>query len=366
MPDLDDMLGGLEEPTYQETEKKGAPKIDAADLEGLLGDEPAVWTGGNEQKKGAPVLEEQVQLDAPEQTWQQQAAAPAKSAPVVENAQDLLGDAPAAYDPVEEFCQRLQFDDNLRSAFVNLDAEKQMQVVKMRADALGIAVPMIPNELRPKVSAPAEETKAEQEVMLEEAPKTEEYVPKFRDEDAERAKEEAKKPHKYEPPPMEMTEEQKQENRRMMAELREEREREQAKKGFKMLIVLTIVGVVGAVAFCLFFSDLFNVGNKLVEAGEGGMVIKLKGIAGYVGAVIGIGSLLLAAPVPQLKGICKFLDIVGFIMMLFPGIPLLMQTENGGAAVGILYGAAILACGFSAVTLITNDDIEKYNQYGNS
>ena len=364
MSDLDDMLDGFEEPVYQETEKKGAPKIDDADLAGLLDDEPAVWTG-NDQKKGAPVLETQNLLDEPEQTWQEQKPAASHDALLNAAAADLLGAEPAAYDPVEEFCQKLQFDENLKAAFVNLDAEKQMQVVSMRAQQLGIPAPMIPNELRPKSPAPAEES-AEEAAMLEEAPETEEYVPQFKDEDLERAKCEAAQPRKDPLPQMELSEEEKQENRRRMAQEREQRERDQAKKGFKTLIMLTFVGVIGAIAFCLFFSNLFNVGNKLIEAGESGMVVKLKGIAGYVGIVLGIGSLLLAAPIPQLKGLCKFLDIVGFILMLFPGVPLLMQTENGGAVVGILYGVALLACGFSAFTLITNDDIEKYNKYGNT
>lgn len=364
MPDLDDMLD-FEEPTYQETEKKGAPQIDQADLAGLLDDGPAVWTG-NEQKRGAPVLDTQNLLDEPEQTWQQQKPA-ASVQPVVENIDSLLDDStPDSYDPVAEFCQKLQFDDNLRQAFVNLDAEKQMQVVQMRAGQLGIPAPMIPNELRPKSPAPTEASPAEQESMLEDAPETEEYVPQFKDEDLERAKEEAKTPRKYEPPPMELSEEEKQENRRMMAQMREEREREQAKKGFKMLIILTVIGIIGAVAFSLYFSDMFGLGNKLLEEDEGGLTVKIKSIAGYVGAVMGLGSLMLAAPIPQLKGVCKFLDIVCVLLMLFPGAPLLMQTEGNGSINGILYAVAILSCGFSAATLITNDDIAKYNKYGNS
>ncbi|MDE6005090.1 MAG: hypothetical protein K2G88_06860 [Oscillospiraceae bacterium] len=362
MPDLDDLLGGLEEPTYQETAKKGAPKIDDADLIGLLGDEPQVWNG-NEQKRGAPVLAEQVLLDEPAQNWQEKKSntnAPVLDASIAENL--LSSNDVTAYDPVAEFCKKLQFDDGLKKAFVTLDAEKQMQVVKMRADALGIPAPMIPNELRPKANA--QELPKEQEVMLEEAPKQEEYVPKFKDEDLERAKAEAQKPKKYTPPPMEMTEEQKQESRRLMAQMREDREREQAKKGFKQLIILTVVGVLGAVAFCLFFSDMFGLGNKMEQIG--GFAQKVKSIAGYVGAGIGLGALLLAAPIPQLKGLCKLLDFVGFVLMLFPGIPLLMQTEGNGAINGLLYAIAILACGASFFVLITSDNISKYNKYGNS
>ena len=362
MSDLDDMLGGFEEPTYQETEKKGAPKLDDADLAGLLGDEPEVWTG-NEQKRGAPVLDaSQVALDEPEQAWQEQKPSGVQAQPVLD-ASALLGSEPEAYDPVAEFCNRLQFDDNLRQAFVNLDAEKQMQVVNMRAQQLGIPAPIIPNELRPKTASPADT--AEEEVQLEEAPKTEEYVPKFKDEDLERAKEEAKKPRKYEPPPMELTEEKKQENRRLMAQMREERERAQAKKGFTQLIVLTIIGIISGVTFCLFFSDMFGLGNKLEADGISGLSGTIKAYAGYVGAAIIIVSLALAAPFPASKSLCKLLDIVGILMLLAGGLPLLIQTENGIIS-GVLFGVSLLTCGYSAVTLITSENISMYNKYGNS
>ncbi|MBD5142691.1 MAG: hypothetical protein K2K06_00210 [Oscillospiraceae bacterium] len=360
MPDLDDLLGGLEEPTYQETEKRGAPKIDEADLLGLLGDEPEVWSG-NEQKKGAPVLSEQVLLDEPEQTWQENKSKPDASVLNASIAEDLLGSNDVnTYDAVAEFCKKLQFDDGLKKAFVTLDAEKQMQVVKMRANALKIPVPMIPNELRPHANT----EQPKEQVMLEEAPKQEEYVPKFKDEDLERVKAEAQKPRKYTPPQVELTEEQKQESRRLMAQMREDREREQAKQGFKQLIMLAVIGIIGAVAFCLFFSDMFGLGNKMEEVG--GFAQKVKSIAGYVGAGIGIGAILLIAPIPQLKGLCKLLDIIGFILMLFPGIPLLIQTEGNMLINAILYAVAILVCGISVFLLITSDNIRMYNKYGNS
>lgn len=367
MPDLNDLLGETPEVWTGDEQKRGAPKIDDADLMGLLGDTPEVWNG-NEQKRGAPVLAEQVVLDEPAQNWQNQPSAVRPDASVLQmSAEDLLGgseETAGTYDAVAEFCKKLQFDDNLRKAFVTLDPEKQMQVVKMRADALGIPAPIIPNEMRPKADQ-KQETPVQEEVMLEEAPVQEEYVPKFKDEDLERAKAEAQKPKKYTPPPQtELTEEQKQESRRLMAQLREDREREQAKKGFQQLILLTIVGVLGAVAFCLFFSDMFGLGNKMEEAG--GLAQKVKSIAGYVGAGIGIGSLLLIAPIPAFKGLCKFLDFVGFVMMLFPGIPLLMQTEGNGAINGALYAVAILACIVGFVILITSDNIRMYNKYGNS
>ncbi|MBQ8928608.1 MAG: hypothetical protein IJ055_10110 [Oscillospiraceae bacterium] len=363
MPDLEKLPEGFEETTgYKEEEKLGAPKIDASELEGLLGDEPAVWTGSGAEKRGAPVLEEQVELDAPEMSWQQDTAAAPHGAPVLEeSAADLLGEEPAAYDPVADFCEKLQFDEALKAKFVTLDAEQQMQVVKMRAQGLGIPEPMIPNELRPKIEEALPEA---EEVALEEAPVQEEYVPQFKDEDAERAKEEAKKPRAYQPPQQELTEEQKQESRRMMAQLREERERELAAKGFKTLIIMAIVGVVGAICFSIFFSGAFGLSYKMEE--ELGWMKHIKSYAPLLGIAIGLGSVALIAPVPALKGVSKFLDGLGFVLMLFPGIPLLLQKDGHGLLNGLFYGIAILALAASVFVLTTSDSVAAYNKHGNA
>ncbi|MBR7038310.1 MAG: hypothetical protein IKI21_03575 [Oscillospiraceae bacterium] len=381
MPDNNnDLLGETPEVWTGNEEKKGAPVLDMSDLDGLLGDTPAVWDGG-ETKKGAPVLEEQVQLDAPAQSWVDerrgapvldeapqlddgtyQAAAPANNGPVLDaNVDDILGGGePAAYDEVAEFCQRLQFDEALKEKFVTLTAEQQTQVVAMRAQQLGLPAPMIPNALRPKV---AEELPEEADVQLEEAPQQEEYVPQFKDEDLERIKEESKKPQRYVPPQVEMTEEQKKESRRMMNELREEREREMAKKGFVQLIILSVVGVVAAAAFALFFSGAFGLGYK--EEAAMSWLGTVKSIAPVLGVVMAVSALVLAAPVPQLKGITKLLFTLGFILSLVPGIPLLIQKEEGhGLVNGLLFAVMLLGTLSVVVTMSISDSINKYNKYG--
>lgn len=380
MPDMDNLLGETPEVWTGNDEKKGAPVLDMDDLGGLLGEEPQVW-GGTEEKRGAPVLEEQVLLDEPaQQTWEEhKLGAPVlDDAPVLgdvgsytpaaqksdlqldANMDDILGGGePAAYDAVAEFCQKLQFDDALKEKFKTLDAEQQQQIVAMRAQQLGIpAPPMIPNELRPKiVEAPPEEVNVE----LEEAPKTEEYVPSFKDQDLERAKEEAKKPQKHTPPPMELTEEQKKENLRMMNQLREERERELAHKGFIQLIILTVVGLIGAIAFSIYFTSEYK------QEADFALLGTVKSIAPIVGVVMGISALVLAAPVPQLKGLTKFLYGVGFVMSLFPGIPLLSQkAEGNGALNGIALAFSAICCLAVVVTMSTSEGINMYNKHGNS
>ncbi len=363
MPDNENLLGETPEVWTGNEEKKGAPVLDENDLAGLLGDEPQVWTG-NSQQKGAPVLEEQVLLDEPSVPTYTPQEPPKHEELLQADASDLLGGGePEAYDEVAEFCKRLQFDDALKATFVTLDAEKQQQVVEMRASQLGVPVPMIPNALRPKTAEAAPEAA---EVELEEAPEPEEYVPQFKDEDLERIKEESKKPQKYEPPQVELTEEQKKENRRMMQELRDEREQELAKKGFVQLIILTVVGVLTAVAFGIFFSGIgpFAFKEEFVND-AGGFINLIRKFAPMIAVVMGISSLLLALPLPQLKGLTKFAFGVGFILSLFPGIPMLIQKEKVAVSAPIFIVAAV---GTIAVVVVmsVSDAINAYNKRGNS
>lgn len=381
MPDNDNLLGETPEVWTGSEEKKGAPVLDMADLDDLLGDEPQVWTGDT-QRKGAPVLEDEVLLDEPNQSWNDQKL----GAPVLDeqvqldtpgasyvqespkgdvqldvSADDLLGGESAAYDEVAEFCQRLQFDDNLKATFMQLDAEKQQQVVEMRAGQLGIPAPMIPNALRPK----AEESLPEAaDVQLEEAPQPEEYVPQFKDEELERIKAESKKPQRYVPPQVELTAEKKKENIRIMNELREEREREQAHKGFITLIILTVIGVIGAACFSVYLAGMFGLGYK-PEVAESWMS-KVTAFAPILGVIMGVSALVLAAPVPPLKGIAKFLFGLGFVLTLFPGIPLLSQKDGSGAVNGVLLGVSAICCLAVVVVLSVSDGVNMYNKHGNS
>lgn len=383
MPDnTNDLLSGLGEPSYIPQEKKGAPQIEAPELDDILAPPPAAWTG-NAEKKGAPKVDEPVLLDDPAQTsWQkpsEKKGAPQVDAPELgevsytanrssgqsgmNTAADLLGEAPSVYDPVEEFYRKLRFSDEQKQTFAGLTAQQQMMITQKVAEQLGIPVPAIPKQLLPE--AEKEALPEAQDVVLEEAPKPQEYVPQFKDEDLERIKEESKKPQKYTPPPVEMTEAQKKESVRIMNQLRDEREHELARKGFRQLILLAVLGLIGAVTFTLFFSGAFGLGYKLED--ELGWMHYVKDYAVYFSAAMGLCSVLLIAPVPAVKGLAKFVDGLGFILMLFPGIPLLIQKAPGHAALnGILFGVSLLLCGLSCFILTTSEGIHMYNKHGNS
>ena len=389
MPDFNDMLGENPEVWTEDEPRKTAPQIDPDSLDGLLGDTPQEWTGDDHKKgapvidggidsllgdtpevwsgndkKGAPVLDEEVMLDSPTQTeWRKEEK---QELQLDEDMSSLLDSGTEHYDEVAEFCEKLQFDDALKEKFMTLNAEMQQKIVEMRCGQMGIPVPIIPNALRPKIGqeVPPEEV---EEVELEEAPQPEEYVPKFKDADLERIKEESKKPKKFTPPPPEMlSEEQKKENIRIMNQLREEREKEQAKKGLTQLIILTVVGVVGAFAFASFFSGAFGLGYKMEEE-LGGLLKTVKNFAPTFAVFMGISALPLAAPFPPLKGLTKFLYGVGFLLSLFGGIPLFLQKAEGhGALNALLLVASIGCCLAVVVALSVSDSINMYNKHGNS
>ena len=74
---------------------------------------------------------------------------------------------------------------------------------------------------------------------------------------------------------------------------------------------------------------------------------------------------MLAAPVPQLKGITKLLFTLGFILSLVPGIPLLIQKEEGhGLVNGLLFAVMLFGTLSVVVTMSISDSINKYNKYG--
>ena len=137
-----------------------------------------------------------------------------------------------------------------------------------------------------------------------------------------------------------------------------------AHKGFIQLIILTVVGVVGAIAFACFFSGAFGLGYK--QEADFAWLSTVKSIAPIAAVVMGISALVLAAPVPQLKGITKFLFGLGFVLSLFPGIPLLIQKDGNMPLNGLLLGASVICCLAVVVVLSTSDGITQYNKYGNS
>lgn len=236
-----------------------------------------------------------------------------------------------------------------REMYDRLPPDKQKQVLEMRKAQLAqqkqesapIKPPVLDNEdsytppPKKEEKTPDEPVKAP---ILDDEPEPAKYVPKFVDEDLERAKKEGAK--RSVSSQLVSNQKDEKESLRMMLELKAEREAETAKKGFKIAILLAILGVAaGALFFLLYSCDFFGLsysdsGNKFYDI--------LTKYSLYIGIAAGVCSLLLVTGVNGLKSLCSFVYLVFSVVQLI-GIFAIMPQINGGAAAkwGLCIGAFV-------------------------
>lgn len=237
--------------------------------------------------------------------------------------------------------------DEQKAMFANLPAEKQQQIIEMRRQQLGAEAPA------PTVTAPVldddnyvpptkkEEHKLPDEPItapiLDDAPEAPKYVPKFVDEDLERAKREgAKKAVSGQ-----LVSEQKdsKESLRMMLELKEERRRELAAKGFKAVIFIALIGIVAAVAFYLLYSGSLGLDYK---DGMSGIANVLKDASLYIAIAMAISGLTLISGIGAFKSLASLIYVVSAIAQVFPGIIMISQHEGSMGLTVALYVVSII------------------------
>lgn len=190
--------------------------------------------------------------------------------------------------------------------------------------------------------------------VLDEQPETPEYVPTYVDQDLEKIKQEAKK--KSVEAQLSSNQKDEKESLRMMQQLREEREQRDAKQGFKLTAIIAVIGVISAILFVLFASgDYFGLsykegtGNKLRE------IVSQYSV--YIGAIVGVSSLLLITGVKALKGLITTIFLLFTVILVFPGIVMLMQKDGSMALNVILYALSIVGSGYTFFSLTSNEKI---------
>ncbi len=268
------------------------------------------------------------------------------SAPVLDNADALYTSAPKKKIMTdEEIIDGLTPD--LKEKFDILPPDKQKQIVDMRRSQLGAEAPAAP------VSAPVldddnyvpphkEEKKAQPEQavtapILDDEPAPARYVPKFVDEDLERAKREGAKKAVS----SQLTSDQKdsKESLRMMLELKEERQAEMASKGFKISILLAVIGIAAAVLFYLLYSGQMGLSYK---DGLGGFSNTIKNSSLYIAAAVGVCSLTLITGISGFKSLTSFVYLLFGIVQIFPGLPMIPQHEGSIGKAVAFYAAAMI------------------------
>ncbi len=239
------------------------------------------------------------------------------------------------------------FTPDQLETFNKLPPANKQKVLDLRRDQLGVEAPKpvitapvldednyIPPPKKETATKPAEPVKAP---ILDDAPEPPKYVPKFVDEDLERAKREGAKKAVS----SQLVSEQKdsKESLRMMLKLKEERRAEMARKGFKVSIILAVIGIIAAVVFYLLYSGQLGLGYKSDFDGIG----KIVGDAAmYIAAAVGLCSFLLITGIGGCKSLASFVFLLFGIIQIFPGITMIPQHKGSLALAGVLYGVSLI------------------------
>ncbi|MDE6035863.1 MAG: ABC transporter permease [Ruminococcus sp.] len=357
----------LEDIEYTDTSaKKGMPKgVEAISLDSM----ETNYNPSSDHRKGAPQGVEAVSLDSMDNNYnsfadRRRGDPTGVSAPVLDDISGTLGASAPVINrepekPVitdEEIIS--SFNPELKAIFDNLSDLQRQQILDMRREQMGGVAP------KPQVTAPVlddddytppvqEEKKnipppePVEKPVLDEEPELPKYTPKYVDADLERIKSEAKK----QAVTSQLTSNQKdsKESLRMMLELKEQRNAELAEKGFRITIVIAIIGVIGAIAFYLLYSGSLGLTYKDAVSGMGSMI---KDSSLYIAIISAIGSITLITGMNGLKSIASFVFIVVGILQVFPGLAMIPQHNGSLALAGILYGVSI-GCTVAVIVMLS-------------
>lgn len=305
---------------------------------------PAAKKGGP-QGVSAPVLDDMTSSYTPDNS--KKGAPTGVSAPVLDdNSVPYTSSEPEKVIMTDEEIIAGFTSDQLET-FNKLPLPNQQKVLDLRRAQLGVEAP------KPVVTAPVldednytpppkkeEPPKSAEPVtapVLDDAPEPTKYVPKFVDEDLERAKREGAK--KAVSSQLVSDQKDSKESLRMMLQLKEERRAELAQKGFKITIVLALIGVIAAVVFYLLYSGQLGLGYKSDFSGVGKVV---GDSAMYIAVVVGLCSFLLFTGIGGCKSLASFVFLLFGIIQIFPGLVMIPQHKGSLALVGILYAISLI------------------------
>jgi len=348
--------------------KKGAPTgVEVPVLDSM----EANYNPALDKRKGAPTGVDTLVLDSMDSNYNasydhRKGAPTGVSAPVLDDI-DSFGLSASEAKTAESSSGKLIISDEeiisglnpeLRTIFDNLSDEQQQKVLNMRREQMGaeapapeITAPVLDEE---NYTPPPQEEKKNvpppepvEAPILDEEPELPKYVPKYVDEDVERAKREGAK----QAVSSQLTSNQKdsKESLRMMLELKEQRNAELAEKGFIITIVIAVIGVVGAVAFYLLYGGKLGLDYKSSLSGAGNII---KNSAMYISLAAAVGSLTLITGMGGFKSLATFIFVVCGIIQIFPGLAMIPQHNGNLALAGILYAVSI-GCTIAVIVMLS-------------
>ncbi len=374
------------------TEKKGAPTdVSAPILDDFGYDAPVTAKKGMPTEVTAPVLDDMDYYSPPPAA--KKGMPTGVSAPVLDDMDDyapsqakkgmptevtapVLDDSDEPYQ-ADEPDVLIMTDEEIIETFSpeqletynRLPDANKRKVIELMRKQLGAEEPPVEvtapvldedNYSPPEKPAPAIEEEKPPEPqkpltapVLDDEPEPPKYQPKFVDEDLERAKREGAK----QAVSSQLISEQKdsKESLRMMLELKEERRREEAQKGFKWVIVLAIVGLIGAVAFYLLYTGSLGLTYKDGIDGFAGII---KDSALYITIAMGATSLAMVSGIGFFKSLASLVYLLAGIIQVFPGFVMIAQHEGSQGLAIALYAIAIICTigvffGLSAVESVS-------------
>lgn len=236
----------------------------------------------------------------------------------------------------------------LKERFDSLTPDQQKQIIDMRRSQLGavapapaVTAPVLdednytppPKAEKPAAAEPAAPVTAP---VLDDEPEQPKYTPKYVDEDLERAKQEASK--KAVSSQLVKDQKDEKESLRMMLELKEQLRQQEAEKGFKVTIVLAVIGVIAAVAFYLLYSGQLGLDY---ENGLEGFSKIIGDSAMYIAAIAGVSAIALVSGFGFFKSIASVFYLLFGIVQIFPGLVMIPQHSGSLALAGILYAVSL-------------------------
>ena len=331
-------------------EKKSGPEGVAAPVLDDFGYVAPAEKKGGPTGVSAPVLDDMDSFTPP--TAEKKGAPTGVTAPVLDD-DNMQYTAPASAPEPEKLILSDEdiiagLNEQQKEMFNNLPADKQQQILNMRREQLGAEAPapvlsapvLDEDNYVPPVKEDKPAPQPEEPIsapILDDEPEAPKYVPKFVDEDLEKAKREGAK--KAVSGQLVSDQKDSKESLRMMLELKEERRREAAAKGFKVVIGLAVVGIIAAVAFYLLYSGSLGLEYK---DGMSSIANILKDSSLYIALAMAVSGLTLISGINGFKTLASLIYLAAGVAQIFPGVVMIPQHEGNLGLVGVLYAVSLI------------------------
>ncbi len=253
----------------------------------------------------------------------------------------------------------------LKQQFDMLPPDKQQQVIDMRRQQLGAVAPPPSvsaaildedNYTPPPKQENAHPAQPVQAAILDDEPDLPKpQVSSYEQQELERIKAEAAKKAVSSSLVSEQKDEK--ESLRMMLELKEEQRREQAAKGFKITIVLAVIGFVAAIAFYILYTGKLGMPYANTIEGKGRF---LENTSVYIMIAMALSALGLISGMKPVKTLTSLIYLVVGILQIFPGLAMIPQHSGSLVKVLLFY---VIAFGGTLAVFFTISASECVGQY---